>query len=127
MSENESTSKRLLVVEDEKALGMALQRKLSKEGYVVDFATNGEEALAILADATYDLLIVDLMMPELDGFGLMQQLKDKGNTTPIVISTNLSQSVDEEKARELGAIDYFIKSDTPLSEVVARVTKLLQG
>ena len=65
------------------------------------------------------------MMPKLDGFGVLESLQSAGNKMLVIVSTNLSQESDIEKAKKYGAVDYFVKSDTPITEVVEKVRKLL--
>ena len=118
-------SKKILIAEDEKPMAKALKTKFESKGYEVTNAFDGEEALSCLSKSKYDLLLLDLMMPKKDGFAVMEELKTKKNKTPIIVSTNLSQPQDEERAKKLGAKDYFVKSDTPITEVVSIVEKIL--
>ena len=64
-------------------------------------------------------------MPKLDGFGVLQALKGKGITVPVIISSNLGQPEDQERARNLGAVDFFVKSDTPINEVIGYIEHVL--
>ena len=107
-------------------MAKALELKLSHAGYEIVIALNGQEALDQMAASKFDLVLLDLMMPMLDGFGVLTQLKEKGDTTPIVVLTNLNQQEDIQKAKDLGAIDFFIKSDTPLAEVIGHVENALK-
>ena len=118
-------SKRILVAEDEKPMAKAMDLKLTKAGFEVDVAFNGEEALKLLEKGSYDLVITDLMMPRVDGFKILKEIKEKGITTPVIVTSNLSQEEDEKKAKELGARDYFIKSNTPIVQIVDNVKKIL--
>jgi len=117
---------KVLVAEDEKPMAKALQLKLQKVGYEVDVANNGREALEALEKTKYDLVLLDLVMPEIDGFGVLEQMKQKGIKVPVIVSTNLSQSQDEERVRALGARDFFVKSDTPLVDVIKHIQKILK-
>ncbi len=117
--------KKVLIAEDEKPMARALELKLNNSGVMAKAVFNGEEALAELKKEQYDLLLLDLMMPKLDGFGVLEALKEENSDLPIIVSTNLSQEADISRARELGAKDYFVKSDTPIVEVVEKVKKLL--
>lgn len=119
-------SKKILIVEDEKPIAKAMELKLNSSGFSAKAVGNGEEALSALEKEVFDLLIVDLVMPKLDGFGLLEALKEKGITTPIIVSSNLSQDEDFKKAKELGAVDYFIKSNTPISEIIEHVQNILK-
>ncbi|HEY4499867.1 MAG TPA: response regulator, partial [Candidatus Paceibacterota bacterium] len=82
--------------------------------------------IQILNKETFDLILLDLVMPKLDGFAVLQWLKGKGIKTPVIVTSNLSQDVDAKRSKELGAVDYFIKSDIPIAEVVERVKKVLK-
>lgn len=121
----EKNGKKILVTEDEKPIAHALQLKLQGSGYEVDVAHNGEEALKFLSEGTYDLMLLDLVMPVMDGFATLQQVKEHGYSVPIIVLSNLSQTDDEKKAKDLGAIDFAIKSNVPLSEIVAKINKQL--
>lgn len=113
--------KKILIAEDEKPLATALSTKLSNAGYEVDVAGNGAIACEQLENNQYDLAIVDLVMPDKDGFAVLEEMKEKGVTTPIIVVSNLAQEVDRERALALGAEAYFVKSNTPLSELVKEV------
>lgn len=119
-------AKKILIGEDEKAIAKALQLKLSSSGYEVKNAFDGEQVIDFVEKEQFDLILLDLIMPKLDGFGTLAKLKEKGNKTPVIILSNLSQEEDEKKAKELGAKDFFIKSNTPLSEIVDHVKAALE-
>ena len=118
-------SKRILIAEDERAIAKALELKLKNTGYEVDVATDGKNALDLVSQNKYDLLILDLVMPNVDGFQVLEELKNKGNKVPIIVASNLSQDGDFKKAKELGAKDYFIKSNTSLAELVVKITEII--
>lgn len=118
-----ANQKRVLIVEDEKPLAHALSLKLGHEGFVATIAQNGQECLDQLAKNQFDIVLLDLMMPVLDGFQVLEQLKAKGAMPYIIVLSNLSQHEDEERVLALGARKYFIKSDTPLSALVEEVKK----
>ncbi len=119
-----SKGKCILIVEDEKPIAKAMLLKLRSAGYEVEVAYNGEEGLDILDKKDCDLVLLDLVMPKMDGFGFLEEAKKKGNKVPVVVMSNLSQKEDLKKAKEMGAIDYFVKSDTPLSEIVKYIDKM---
>jgi DNA-binding response OmpR family regulator len=116
---------KIIILEDEKSLARALELKFSHEGFEVKTFASGKDILSILEKEKISLIICDLIMPEVDGFQTLKLLKTKEIKVPVIILTNLTQSEDEKKARDLGAVDFLIKSDTPLNEVVARVKKRL--
>jgi DNA-binding response OmpR family regulator len=111
---------KILIVEDERAIARALELKLSGAGYDVEVAHNGEEGVQMMGKTKYDLVLLDLVMPVLDGFGVLEKV---GNKFKIIVLSNLGQPEDIEKAKALGAIDFFVKSNTPIIEVVNLVKK----
>ncbi len=125
MTDIQTTTKKILIAEDENAIGMALQLKLQHLGFEVEVATNGEEALIALKKTKFDLMLLDIMMPKVDGFGVLAGLKELDYKPIIFISSNLSQLSDREKAVELGADDFLVKSDVSLKEIVDKVRQAL--
>lgn len=119
------TSKKILIAEDEKPIAKALELKLQHEGFDVKTAFNGEEALEYIEHEPFALILLDLVMPKVDGFKVLETLQGKKNNTPIFILSNLSQQEDEVKAKHLGAQGFFIKSNTPLAQIVAEVKRVL--
>jgi DNA-binding response OmpR family regulator len=121
-------SPRLLVVEDEKNLAKGMQFNFEMEGYEVDVLGDGAEALARLSDPAagrYDLVILDVMLPGLDGFGVADRLRKGGNFVPILMLTAKSLPADVVHGLEVGADDYLPKPfDLPV--LLARVKGLLR-
>jgi len=117
---------KVLVAEDEKPIAKALTLKLQHAGFEVTTVYNGEEAVNELEKEPYDLALFDLIMPGVDGFKALKMLKEKDIKLPVIVLSNLSQQGDIEKARDLGARDYFIKSNTPVSEIVDYVQRVLK-
>lgn len=113
---------KVLIAEDEKPMASALELKLNKSGFEAKAVFDGVAALDVLDKEKYDLLLLDLIMPKTDGFDVIQKLQDKKNNIPIIVLSNLSQEEDRQKAVELGVIDYFVKSDTPITDIVKRVS-----
>ena len=117
---------RLLVVEDEEHLAAGLKLNLELEGYRVDVARNAREAGNHLVDVKdYDALILDVMLPDLDGFQLCQSLRDAGNYTPVIMLTARNAAVDRVRGLEAGADDYLVKP-FELKELLARVQSMLR-
>ncbi len=114
-------AKLVLIVEDEKPLAHALQLKLTHEGFTVMVASDGQEALNLLKTQHFDVLLLDLIMPILDGFQVLEQLKTLPAAPAVFVLSNLSQHEDEERVLALGARKFFIKSDTPLTTIVDEV------
>lgn len=120
--------KNVLVVEDEKPLARALQLKLTSSGHQVSVAYDGQEALNFLKEKNFDIMILDLVMPIINGFGVLEALiADTSLKKPkdILILSNLSQTEDKEKALSLGVLpeNFLTKSSTPLSQIVEIVEK----
>lgn len=118
-------SKKILIVEDERPIARALQLKLKNSGFEPESVFNGEGALALMQEKAFDLVLLDLMMPKVGGFAVLEELRKRGDTTPVIIISNLNQPEDIKKAKEIGAVDFFIKSDTPLANIVDNVKKNL--
>lgn len=118
---------RILIIEDERALRRSMEYRLQKEGYAVVTAQNGEEGLARAAEERPDLVLLDLILPKLNGFEILRRFKADPalQDVPAVIFTNLSQETDRNQAEALGAAGFFVKSDLPIDQVVEQVRKFL--
>lgn len=117
--------KKILIVEDEKPLARVMSLKLNSAGYATTAVFSGEEALSVLAKQSFDLIILDLVIPKQDGFYVLSEVSKKEIKIPVIVASNLSQEEDIEKAKKLGAIDYFVKSDVTLVEMVNKVKQYL--
>lgn len=111
---------KILLAEDEKELSRALSRILSKNGYIVDAVYNGQDALDYLESPTYDVLILDIMMPIKDGFEVLKTLRANNNTIPIILLTAKSAIDDKVQGLDLGADDYLTKPFAS-EELIARL------
>ncbi len=120
------TPKKILIIEDEKTLARALELKLSREGFDARVVLNGEDGLALIAKEAFDLILLDLIMPKMDGFAVLQRLLEMDVRTPVIVLSNLSQESDMKKTRKFGAKDFFIKSNTPIGAIVERAVKILK-
>ncbi len=113
---------KVLIAEDDKFLLSAYKLKFEKDGDKIEVAMDGEEALAKIKEFKPDVVLLDLMMPKVDGFEVLEKLKAEGiEGVPIIVASNLSQAEDEERAKKLGAVDYVVKSDIALDDLVAKV------
>ena len=121
-----STRANILIVEDEKPLAHALELKLGHEGYAPTVALSGREGLKEALTGKYELILLDLIMPEVDGFAILQEIQAKKLKTPVIVLSNLGQEEDREKAKGFGVIDYFVKANTPISDIVKRVKAALK-
>ena len=116
---------RILVVEDEKKVASFLKKGLEEERYAVDCAFDGEEAL-FMADANeYDLVILDIMLPKVDGLEVLKQVRDKGATLPVLMLTAKDSIEDVVKGLDRGCDDYLTKPFA-FAELLARVRALLR-
>lgn len=119
--------KRILIVEDEKPLSHALKLKLTHEGYDVTVAADGEEGLRLATKEKFDLILIDIIMPKMDGFAALSALKATGSKTAVIVLSNLGQQEDIEKAKQLGVLDYMVKSNTPISKIVEVANTVLKS
>jgi DNA-binding response OmpR family regulator len=123
---SESTQDRLLVVEDEEHLAAGLKLNLELEGYAVDLAVNAREAgERLLGVDAYDAIVLDVMLPDVDGFELCRRLRDSGNYVPVLMLTARSSPDDRVRGLEAGADDYMVKP-FDLGELLARVRSMLR-
>ena len=116
---------RILIVEDDTDMATGLQDNLQFEGFEVDVADSAESALRRLAAQPADLILLDIMLPGMDGFALCRQLRQAGCSVPIIMLTARGQEVDVIRGLELGADDYVVKPFSP-RELVARVKAVLR-
>jgi len=116
---------KLLIAEDEPKVGMYLRQGLTEAGYIVDLVTSGTDALHQLWTAPHDLLILDVMMPGMDGWEVMKALRASGSEVPVLFLSARDQVEDRVKGLELGADDYLLKPFA-FSELLARVRTLLR-
>lgn len=126
MSMNAPASPRLLVVEDEQHLAAGLKLNFELEGYSVDLATSARAAAELLLQPDgYDAIVLDVMLPDTDGFELCKRLRDGGNYTPVLMLTARDSTDDRVRGLEVGADDYLVKPFV-LGELLARVRSLLR-
>ncbi|WP_339897133.1 response regulator transcription factor [uncultured Gilvimarinus sp.] len=116
---------RLLIVEDDTALRTELVRQLSAEGYAVDSANDGRDGLHMASEYDYDLAVIDLGLPEIDGISLISTLRERGRRLPVLVLTARDGWQDKVKGLEAGADDYLSKPFHP-EELRARVQALLR-
>lgn len=119
-------AKKILIVDDERPIAQALFYKLQSETFNPKVASNGQEALDALNKEKFDLILLDLMMPVMDGFGVMSKMKEANITTPVIVLSNLGQESDIKKAMDMGAKNYFVKADTPIKKVIEIINQALE-
>ncbi len=118
-------AKKILLIEDEKIMINLLEKKLTQEGYDVTVAENGEEGLRKMKEINPDIVLLDIIMPKMGGFEVMEQMnKDPElKKIPVIIISNSGQPVELDKAKELGASDWLIKTEFDPQEVLEKVLK----
>ena len=116
---------KILLAEDEVDLNNVVTRYLKKNGYSVDSVLDGEEALDYLEYSEYDLVILDIMMPKVDGFEVIKKLRDKGNHTSVLMLTARDSADDKVKGLDLGADDYIVKP-FDFNELLARIRAVVR-
>ncbi len=119
--------KKIILLEDEEILLKALSIQLLSAGFDVLTASNGEAGLALIKKEKPDLVLLDILMPKMDGFQVLAELKkDKElKHIPVIVLSNQGQDEEKEKGLKLGAIDYYVKSSTDLTDLTKKVQKVL--
>lgn len=117
---------RILVCEDERDLNQVITKKLTSEGYAVDQCYDGEDGLYYIESTTYDLVILDIMMPKLDGYGVVREMRNRKITTPVLFLTAKDTTEDLVTGLDLGANDYMVKPFV-FAELLARCRVLLRA
>ena len=117
----------LVLVEDDEFLASIYQTKFDMEGFKVSIAGNGEEGLKLVEKKMQDIVLLDILLPKLDGFAVLERLKSNPKTKhiPVILLTNLGQKDDVDRGVELGAADYLIKAHFKPSETVDKVRKII--
>lgn len=122
-----SDSKKILIIEDDKFLAKMLARTLESHNFEVVAAINGKEGLLKISQGGFDLVLLDIMLPDIDGFDLLETIKNNEQIkkVPVIIISNLGQPEDIAHGKALGAKAHLVKSDLSLDDVVAVVRKSL--
>jgi len=125
MGQERSCKMRVLVVEDEESLAEVVRRGLASDGFVVDVMHNGEDGLWAATENAYDVIVLDIMLPKLNGYKVVEQLRQRGVWTPVLMLTAKDGEYDQADAFDLGADDYLTK---PFSFVIllARLRALIR-
>ena len=119
----------VLIVEDEDFLIRTLEDNLVAEGYTVDIAKDGGEAVEKIGKKKPDLVLLDILMPKKDGFYVLEELKKnpEWKLIPVIVLSNLGEDMTIKKSLDMGADDYFVKSQHPIQEIIERVKDYLEG
>lgn len=118
----------ILIVEDEEVLLRALYLVFHESGYTIASATDGETALKMAERLKPNIILLDLIIPKMDGFSFLRNIKANSNlkNIPIIVLSNLGDQDDKDKAKNLGAMDFFVKAQTDLSTLKNRVEEILK-
>ena len=119
---------KILIIEDDKFLRQLIVQKLVKEDYDVMEAIDGEDGLKKAKEGSPDLILLDLILPGIDGFEVLNQMKQENllEKIPVIILSNLGQKEDVERGLNLGAVDYLIKAHFTPGEIIEKVKKALK-
>ena len=122
-------AKKILLVEDEPLLSNLLKQRLEKEGMEVVQAHDGQEALDFLRATKPDLIILDIILPKVSGFEVLQFLQSDPQLekAPVIIASNLGQDTDMTKGKSLGAVQYFVKAKMSIEDLVGEVKKAVSN
>ena len=123
----EKIAKKILVIEDEHDLTTAYWVRLTNLGYKVEFAYDGLEALEKLKHFRPDLIVLDLLLPRLDGFKFLEAMKADSNTSqlPVIVVTVRDDPADKKRCTDMGVIDFIIKTDVSLEQLVNKIQSYL--
>ena len=114
--------KKVLVVEDEEILRSLLQKRLGEEGYEVDVARDGIEGMEKIKEKRPDVILLDIIMPNMGGFEMMEEMKKENiSGIPIIVVSNSGQPVEIDRAQKLGAKDWLVKTEFDPQEVIDKV------
>jgi DNA-binding response OmpR family regulator len=119
-------TKTVMVIEDDKFLSSLIKTRLERDGFTVIQAFDGELAIATLRETQPDLIVLDLIMPKVNGFEVLQMISitPQLSKTPVIILSNLAQDSDVEKARALGAKEYFVKVKISIDDLLVKIKDL---
>ena len=118
-------AKKILIIEDEEIMINLLQKKLTAEGYEISVARDGQEGIRAMQEAKPDLILLDIIMPKMGGFEVMEAMNKnkKLEKIPIIVISNSGQPVELDRAQKLGAKDWLIKTEFDPQEVIDKVVK----
>jgi len=121
-------AKKILIIEDDEFLSQLISKKISEEGFAVSLAIDGEDGIKKIEKGMPDLILLDLLLPKIDGFEVLSRIKSDPATSPIpvVILSNLGKEEEINKGLKLGATDYLVKAQLTPEEIVEKIKSVLK-
>lgn len=121
-------TKRVLVIEDDKQIADIVMNKLKEVGFDTMYAEDGEKGLELAMDEKPDLVLLDLIIPKIDGITLLGRLRDsdKGKDIPVIVLTNVEGGLEIDECKKKGIYDYLVKTNWTLNEIVEKVQRALK-
>ncbi len=121
-------NKKILIIDDDDILCSMYKTKMENDGFKVFTANNGTDGLKLAREEKPDLILLDVIMPQIDGFAVLEDLKkdDKTKDISVIMLTNLGTDEDKEKGEKMGAIDYFVKADLTPTQISAKIKRMLK-
>ena len=129
MTNNQKARQKIIFIEDDEMLVRAYRNKLTMEGFEVDISSNGLDAIQKLTSDGYDLVLLDLMLPKINGLDVLKQIRSSGwplSKIPVIVFSNLSDASDIKEAKDLGANEYLIKANLSPEEVLEKIREHLK-
>lgn len=120
-----SMAKKILVVEDERAIARVMELKLRQAGLEVIVAVNGAQAIEILDKDQFDCVLLDLILPEKDGFSVLKHIRETDQSLKVIILTNLGQPEDRQRLQEMGIEGYYVKSEMSIYNLVTKIQEIV--
>ena len=122
---DDKQNKHLLIVEDEKPISRVLQMKLEQKGFATTVARNGKKAVQEFEDNDIDGVLLDLILPEQDGFETLKQIRERDKNVKILVLSNLGQPEDQERVAEYNIEGYYVKADVSLHTLVEKIGEIM--
>lgn len=121
--------KKILLIEDDQQISKVYEIQLKREGFITLTSRDGDEAVEIFSKENPDLVVLDLMLPKRDGFGVLEYIRKtaKNKDVPVLVISNLGQKGDKVRAMELGANSYLIKVDHPIKDIIDKIKESLNN
>lgn len=121
------SAKKVLLIEDEQVLSDVLDAKLKKVGYETSVAYEGEDGFNKIREWKPDLILLDIVLPKMNGYEILEKMQEENNKTPVIIISNSGQPVEIERTKKLGAVDFLVKTQFDPEELVDKVNSYLNG